>query len=382
LLAVGLVVVYAISPGLAEQRGVGENYFISKQILAVVLGFVVFLTTSNIPLPFWRKLEKPLVAVSILGSAIVLALGDKVNGATRWIQLGGLSFQPAELIKFALLIWLAGFLSEKLRRDEAQDARALLKPLLIVIGSIGLVVGILQSDLGSTAVMIAMIAAMLFMAGIPLKRVFTLGLVVLAVVALLIAVTPYRRDRLLTFLHPESDCIGKGYQACQALIAVGSGGLMGLGLGHSVQAYGYLPEAANDSIFAIYAEKFGFIGVMALFVLLGVFVRRIIRVVEYSNDEYTRLLGAGILAWFSTQAIINIGAMLGLLPLKGITLPFVSYGGTSMLLVMGALGVLFQLSRYTSYRLPVQNREGRDSHDDSRDGRRFRGAYHPTHRSR
>src|SRR5690606_9843884 len=142
--------------------------------------------------------------------------------------------------------------------------------------------------------------------------------------------TPYRRDRLMTFLHPERDCLNAGYQACQALIAVGSGGVLGLGLGNSVQAYGYLPEAANDSIFAILAEKFGFLGVVGLLVLLGTFFTRLKRIMERTPDLYTRLLITGVFVWLASQSIINIGAMLGLLPLKGITLPFISYGGTSV----------------------------------------------------
>jgi len=173
-----------------------------------------------------------------------------------------------------------------------------------------------------------------------------------------------------------------GYQACQALIAVGSGGISGLGLGRSVQAYGYLPEAQNDSIFAIYAEKFGFIGVM---VLLGLFVALFARlrlIIERAPDTFSRLVAAGVLAWLSVQMIINVGAMIGLLPLKGITLPFVSYGGTSVLFVGAALGLIFQISHYTSFSARnVQRGDGGQSRtnndEDSDDGRRIRRAYHP-----
>jgi len=226
-----------------------------------------------------------------------------------------------------------------------------------------------------------MMGAMAFIAGLPLRKVLTIVAIVAIGTILAVSAIPYRRERLLTYLHPASNCLTTGYQACQALIAVGSGGINGLGLGRSVQAYGYLPEAQNDSIFAIYAEKFGFIGVM---VLLGLFVALFARlrlVVERTQDVFSRLVVTGILAWLSTQMIINVGAMIGLLPLKGITLPFVSYGGTSVLFVGAALGLVFQISHYTSFSTRnVQKGGGQRINNDpknSDDGRRIRGAYHP-----
>jgi cell division protein FtsW len=230
--------------------------------------------------------------------------------------------------------------------------------LLIGVVVLGIVVAGFQSDLGSTAVLAAMVGAMCFVAGLRFKRVLLFGSIILVGGILAISATDYRRDRLLTFLHPEQDCQSTGYQACQALIAVGSGGLAGKGVGQSVQAYGYLPEAANDSIFAIYAEKFGFLGVTVLIGLLMAFFGRLKTIMERAPDTFTRLVVAGVLAWFSTQAIINIGAMLGLLPLKGITLPFISYGGTSIIFVTAAVGVVFNISRYTTYTARVEEERG------------------------
>src|SRR5690606_27399929 len=175
-----------------------------------------------------------------------------------------------------------------------------------------------------------------------------IGLVILVGAVILIVPSDYRRGRVATFLNPAADCQNDGYQSCQALIAVGSGGLFGLGLARSVQAYGYLPEAANDSIFAIFAEKFGFIGSSVLVGLFAVLFARLKRVIDYAPDSYTRLIVVGILAWLSTQAIINIGAMIGLLPLKCITLPFFRYGGTSLIFVTAAVGLVFNISRYTT----------------------------------
>jgi cell division protein FtsW len=183
----------------------------------------------------------------------------------------------------------------------------------------------------------------------------------------------------MTYLNPTQDCLSTGYQACQALIAVGSGGMVGLGLGNSVQAFGYLPEAENDSIFAIYAEKFGFIGVTVLLALLLAFLARLKRIMERAPDDVTRLIVTGAFAWLATQSLINIGAMIGLLPLKGITLPFISYGGTSVVFVMAVVGLVFQISRYTLYSVPRQTEgiSGRGGYENSSDRRRIRGAYHP-----
>jgi len=379
LLVIGLIVIYAISPGLTVQQNVSSNYYVSRQLLAIALGVGAFLVVAHTPLTWWRKAERPLLLASAAAVIVVRLFGERINGAYRWIQLGGFSFQPAELVKFTLILALAGFLTDRLRRGELQDSKKTLRPLLVILGVIAVIIAGLESDLGSTAVMVAIMAAMVFVIGLPIKRlVMILGVIVIGI-TLLIMSSGYRRQRLVTFLHPTSDCLSTGYQACQALITVGSGGMFGLGLGRSVQAYGYLPEAANDSIFAIFAEKFGFVGVS---VLLGLFVAlfaRLKSILERAPNAYTRLIVTGILAWLSTQAIINIGAMIGLLPLKGITLPFISYGGTSLVFVTAALGLAFQISRYTSYGPAgaLEDEEG-IHYGNNTDRRRFRGAYHPT----
>ncbi len=383
LIVIGLIVLYAISPGLAIQKQVGDNYFVNKQMIAIALGIVAFVAMANIPVNFWRHLQRPLLITAALAAIAVRLFGERVNGAYRWIQVGGMSFQAAELIKFALLIWLACFLVERIQEGSLGDVKKTLQPLVIAMVAIGLVVGKVQSDFGSTAVMVAMIGSMAFVAGMPMKRVMMVGAIVAIGGLLLIAGSSYRRDRLMTFMHPEQDCQNAGYQVCQALITVGSGGMFGLGVANSVQAYGYLPEAANDSIFAILAEKFGFIGVTALVALFITFFRRLFRIAERAPDDYSRLLVVGILAWLSTQVLINVGAMLGLLPLKGITLPFISYGGTSLVFVLGAVGLVFQISRYTVYRTAAVSsqtgqttREGR-ANESAPHWRRNGGSHNP-----
>jgi len=355
LLSIGLVVVYAISPALSAANHVTGNYYVGKQLIATALCIVAFLITANVPLRWWRQAYKPLLIVAAVATLLALILPvNPAYPAHRWVRLGSFSFQSVELLKFAVLVWLAGFLALRLKKDEIASFNLTLKPLGFAMGAIGLVIAGVQSDLGSTGVMIAMMGTMAFVAGLPLKRVLLIGGIIVIGLFIAISSTPYRRDRLEAYLHPDANCQTSGYQACQAIIAVGSGGIVGLGLGNSVQAYGYLPEAANDSIFAIYAEKFGFVGSVVLLALFVAFFARLKSIAERLTDDFSRLLVVGILAWLSVQAFINIGAMIGLLPLKGITLPFISYGGTSVVFVAAAVGLAFQASRYTNYRVSAR----------------------------
>lgn len=356
LVVVGLIVVYSISPALGKAHGVSDNFYVVRQIISIAIGGVAFFITSKIPVKRWRQLCIPLLVIA--AATTLLALVMPVNAqypAHRWIRLGSFSFQSVELLKFAILIWLAGLLADRVQSGAITNTAKTLKPILGGLLAVGVVVAGIQSDLGSMAVIVAMIGVMAFVAGLPMKKLLLVGAVVGAVVIMAVSTTPYRRERLATFLHPTADCQSTGYQACQALITVGSGGVTGLGLGRGVQAYGYLPEAANDSIFAIYAEKFGFIGVVVLIGLFAAFFYRLKSLAARAPDYTSRLIIMGILAWLATQTIINMGAMLGLLPLKGITLPLVSYGGTSVVFIMAAIGVVFHISKYTSYAAPSQS---------------------------
>jgi cell division protein FtsW len=380
LVVIGLTVVYAISPALSATSGGSGSHYVSRQVIAIILSIAAFFITARIPLKTWQQWQMPLLIIAALGTLIALVTPVVPQyPAHRWIRLGGLSLQSVEVLKFSLLIWLSSFLAARSREGVLANTKLTMQPLLIALGIIGAVVAGVQSDLGSTGVIVAMMGAMAFIAGLPMRKVLTIVAIVAIGTILAVSAIPYRRERLLTYLHPASNCLTTGYQACQALIAVGSGGISGLGLGRSVQAYGYLPEAQNDSIFAIYAEKFGFIGVMALLGLFVALFARLRLIVERTSDVFGRLLVAGILAWLSTQMFINVGAMIGLLPLKGITLPFVSYGGTSVLFVGAALGLVFQISHYTSFstRNVVKGGGQRTNNEDSDDRRRVRRAYHP-----
>ena len=383
LLSIGLVVVYSISPGLAASRDVSENYFVSKQLIAIGLGLFAFAVFSAVQVSSLKRWRNGVALVAIAAALGVQLFGSQINGASRWIQAGGLSFQVAELIKLALIIWLASFLVERIVSGKISSFSDTLQPLLILMAIIGVVVAVFESDLGSAGVMVAIVIVMAFAAGLPMKKIGLVALIIAIGTIMAISTSEYRRERVATFLNPSADCQASGYQACQALIAVGSGGIFGLGLGKSVQAYGYLPEAANDSIFAVVAEKFGFIGVSLIISIYLWLFTRFRRIILRTPDMFSRLFVVGVLAWISVQAIINIGAMIGLLPLKGITLPFISYGGTSLVFVMAALGIVFNISRYTSF-APIRNVSlaGEGNNDNHSRGGRQRRPHYATARGR
>lgn len=378
LLAIGLIVVYSIGPAISATRGEGSGTnYVARQMVAILLSAVAFIVTSRVPLRVWRQWQWTLLGLALLGTIIALLTPVIPNyPAHRWIRLGPLSLQSVEALKFALLITVSGFFALQMKRGELKDSRKTLYPLLAILLVVGILVGGVQSDFGSMAVIVAMFAVMAYVAGLPMRRLALVGVIALVGAVLLISSTPYRRARLHTYLNPESSCQTTGYQACQALIAVGSGGMFGLGVGKGAQAYGYLPEAQNDSIFAIYAEKFGFVGSVVLIGLFVTLFARLRLIAERAPTMFSRLIVVGVLVWLTTQTIINIGAMIGLLPLKGITLPLISYGGTSVLFVGAALGLAFQVSRYTSFTSRQMSSKGRGDNENSHDWGRIGRAHH------
>jgi cell division protein FtsW len=389
LVAIGVTVVYAISPALGATNGGSGAHYVSRQLIAIGLSIAAFFVTARVPLRLWQRWQLPLLIIAGVGTLIALVTPVNVlYPAHRWIRVGGLSLQSVEILKFALIISLASFFAVRMQRGELGSVERTFKPLGILVLVLMVVVAGPQalhgqSDLGSMAVIIAMIGAMAVIAGMPMRRLVLIGAALALLVVFVISISPYRRARLTSFVHP--DCLtASGYQACQAITAVGSGGIIGQGLGGGASGYGYLPEAQNDSIFAIYAQKFGFVGVMVLLGLFATLFTRLRLLIERASDDFSRLVVTGILAWLSVQLIINVGAMIGLLPLKGITLPFISYGGTSVLFVGAALGLVFQISHYTSFNARNVQRTGgqKVNHEDSDDRRRVRRAYHPDSGSR
>jgi cell division protein FtsW len=347
LLAAGLVIMYSISPILSHKLGAAGNYYFLNQIKYVALGIGVWIAATAFPYQKWRVWAPRLLVIAVISLAALLipSLSHSSHGATRWLDLGPISVQPAEILKVALILYLAMWFEK-----HAGDVRSLMDgvvPFVIMAGAACFIIVVLQRDMGTMMVLALALGGMFFAAGM---RWTHLGLLLGAGTAFgvaMIAAFQHRMDRITAFLHPEAHCDGVGYHTCQALIAAGSGGILGLGLGHSIQVYGYLPEAANDSIFAIIAEEFGLLGSLAIVGLFGVLVYRGLMVARSAPDMFSRLVATGISLWLLFQALINIGAMLSLVPLTGIPLPFISYGGTSLVISLLGAGILLNISKYT-----------------------------------
>lgn len=377
LMMLGLIVIYSISPALtarlnAAGNTLDQNHFMYRQVLYLSIGLGAFLVTAFMPIDFWRKHQTKLLVMSLIlclvpivaarNSSLVLC----TNGACRWINLGFVSLQPAEVLKFTLVIFLAGFLASRIQSGKLDNTSETLLPIGVILGFVAILVVGLQKDLGTGLAIFGIAVTMLFMGGLKLRYFLIALFVTLAAGALFTLTSSHRLERISTFMHSSNNKETSGYHINQALIAVGSGGVSGTGLGNAIQAYGYLPEAANDSIFAIVAEQFGFVGTIIILILFSALFLRLIKVMDYAGSNYHKLLMAGIFGWVFTHAIVNIGAMLGIFPLTGITLPFLSFGGTSLLFIMAALGLAFQISRYTFHTLPINQQERDMPYEDRR----------------
>jgi cell division protein FtsW len=370
LLAIGLVMMYSISPILSHKlsANAGSNYYFINQLRYVVLGVLGWVVATAIPYPVWRRWAPRLLGLAIIGviALMIPGLARSTNGATRWIQLGPLSIQPAEIMKLALILYLAAWFEQ--RQDEIRLFWDGFVPFSIMVGAACFVIVILQRDMGTMLVLLFAAIGMFYAAGMRNRHLGLLlgGSAFLGWLA--IVLFPHRLSRLATFLDPRCNdpkfALDSSLHVCQALLGVGSGGIFGLGLGHSIQVYGYLPEAANDSIYAIIAEEFGIIGSLAIIGLFGVLVYRGLQVARAAPDVFSRLVAAGISLWMLFQAIINIGAMLSLVPLTGIPLPFISYGGTSLVISLFAAGILLNISKYTVRE--VSDASSRERRGDSR----------------
>ena len=343
LMGLGLTMVLSASGPYAERLFGNGWHYVVRQGMAMVMGAGVMVLILRTPTDIWAAHRGKLLIVTLVLLVAVLLVGHEVNGARRWLPLGVVNFQPAELAKLVTVIFMAGYLA---RHAEA------LKAQLGAVMRLGLPFGLmavlllLEPDYGSTFVVMVIIAALLLIAGAPWRYFVLLVLpIALALVALVIF-SPYRMARVTSFLDPWADPFGQGYQLVQALIAFGSGGLTGVGLGESVQKLFYLPDAHTDFIFAIFAEEFGFVGVvmlMALYVFIFWRVFAIGRAALAQDRLFQALLAFGVGVWFMLQALINMGVNLGLFPTKGLTLPFFSYGGSSVLVFAAAFALVLRV---------------------------------------
>lgn len=346
LVLIGLSMLWSASTAESQANFGNSSYYFIKQLSrGVLIGLAGMYFFSKFD---YQKLKKPAgifiaAALILLVLVKVPGLGVTANGATRWISLGPIFFQPAEIAKFALIIYLAAWTSKPNRGSSHNFWESIFPPLVIMIVMSLLIIW--QPDLGSTISLVSIAMVMFFAGGARLKYLAWLGISGVVAVLGLAWLEPYRLQRITAFLNPSGDPLGIGYQINQAMIAIGSGGLFGYGYGFSRQKHFYLPETINDSIFAIIAEELGFIRIVIILLIFAAFLYKCLQIALQSSDNFGRMLAFGITGMIGVNLIINVGAIIGLIPLTGIPLPFFSYGSTAMVLNLSAIGVLLNISK-------------------------------------
>ncbi|GAA4371914.1 putative lipid II flippase FtsW [Actinomadura sp. NPDC048032] len=346
LLALGLTMVLSAS-SVKQLQATGSAYTLfQKQAVWVAIGLPGMWVASRLPVKTFRALAYPLLLLSVVALALVLVpgLGRSAGGATRWVDLGPVQIQPSELAKLALVLWGADLLARKDRLGQLTEWRPLLVPLMPGAGVLVLLV-MLGSDLGTTLVLLTIFLALLWVVGAPGRLFVGIAGLVCLLVSILIIVEPYRMQRLTGFLDPSGNQLTTNYQGTQGLFAVASGGLFGTGLGEGRAKWDYLPHAETDFIFAIVGEEFGLVGTLVVLGLFGMLTYAGLRIARRVKDPFTRLAAAGATAWLVVQAIVNIGAVIGVLPITGIPLPLVSYGGSALIPTLFALGMLLAFAK-------------------------------------
>lgn len=344
LLVVGLIMLWSASTVESQKTfGNTSSYFIHQLVYGVGIGLIGMYILSKIDYHFWKKTIPYALAGTLIALILVKipGIGFSANGATRWIHLGPLFFQPSEVAKLALIMYLAGWMSE---RGHHHDFWRSVFPPVVIIGLYSLLI-LWQPDLGTMIAMVLTAAIMLFAGGIRLRYFAWLTGLGTITMLILIKLEPYRVKRITAFLNRSVDPLGIGYQINQALIGIGSGGWFGYGYGHSRQKYSYLPEAINDSIFAVMAEELGFVRIFLVLLLFVAFIVRGIQISFRAPDLFGKMLAVGIIGSIGAATVVNISAITGLLPLTGIPLPFFSYGSSAMIMTLSACGILLNISR-------------------------------------
>ena len=345
MILAGLFILVSASMGLLSREGASFSSIVIKQMaLGLGPGIVLFLIASRIHYKKWKRFALPLFIFSFLLMLLVFEphLGFSHGGAKRWISLGSFTFQPSEILKFAFIIYLASWLSS--RKDDVKSFKFGFLPFLIITGFVGALL-VLEPDIGTLGVIAITAALMFFVAGGRFSQVALLIFLGVAVLYVLILIKPHAMSRVTVFLNPSVDPQGIGYQLRQSLIGIGSGGIFGRGFGMSIQKFNYLPEPIGDSIFAVFAEEFGFIGSLFLLGLFLFFLYRSFRIVMRSSDSFARLLGSGIVMLIIIQSFINIGSIIGIVPLTGLPLIFISQGGSALAMALASMGILLNISK-------------------------------------
>jgi cell division protein FtsW len=346
LLSAGVVMVYSASAIVAADRFHDPYLFLKKQAVWALLGSGALWLVLRMDYRRLQPLVLPalIIAVVLLVLVLVPPLGQAINGTRRWIRLGPVSFQPAEMAKLALVVYLAAFLAK--RRHELSDfRRGFLPPVLVAAGLAALV--LVQPDLGSCLTLVALTFGLLYIAGSPLKHLAWAAAPAVPLLVIAVFAAPYRLRRITAFIDPWADAQGSGFQIIQSWLALGNGGLFGQGIGGSRQKLFYLPEAHTDFILAIIGEEFGFVGSMTIVALFAVLIWRGLRIGLRAPEPFGAYLALGITVLLATQTVVNLGAVTGLLPTKGLPLPFISFGGSALIMTMVSTGVLLNISQHS-----------------------------------
>lgn len=395
LMLFGLIIMYAIGPQRANvlNNSYGtdfytDTYFFVKQVTSLAVALAAFTAMAFIPYKLVLQHSRKVLFVG-LGACALLAVAAAAGwgiaqeslGATRWFDIPGFgSLQPAEILKFGVLVFVASFLGAKVKQGKVNDLKESILPIVAIAGVAGLLVVVIQKDMGTGLALIGIILSMLLVSGLRTKYVGAALGIIVALGLVTVVMAPHRLARIATFVQGDSASIedAGSYHIEHAKIAIGTGGLFGVGIGKSVQATGYLPEAINDSVFAIMGETFGFVGLLTIMGLFTALLFRLLRVMDHLVDPQMRLVVAGVFGWLAAHVMLNIAAMIGLVPLTGITLPLLSFGGTSMLFIAAALGLVFQLSRYTVHGARLKEMT---QHEDSGSRRRVGRTRYTSRRS-
>lgn len=354
LVVIGIIFVYSSSFAIGLAAFGDVNYFLFRQILAVAIGLAALIFFMSIDYHRLRVFSPIIMLMAVVGLGLVLFIGNDAYGARRWIEVGPFPFQPSEFAKFALIIYISAWLASY-RRNLTSFATGFL-PFVLAVGVVSALV-LMEPDTGTAAIIVATTLALFFVAGGSMFHVIALAGAGAVTGALLLTTEGYRADRLFAFTSAESDPDGLGFQTLQLLIALGSGGWEGLGLGVSRQKFFYIPGAHTDGIFAIIGEETGFIGALVVMGLFAYLVFRGFRVAMRAHDDFGAYLAMGVVSWIGFQALVNVGGITRSIPLTGIPLPLVSYGGSSLIMVMAGIGVLLSVSRYSSKNAPVAARD-------------------------
>jgi cell division protein FtsW len=346
LSAFGLLMVYDASVAVAISRYDERFHFVYDQATSLGLGLVAMLAASAIDYQLWKRFSVPIIAIAlVLLLAVFTPLGVDQGGALSWLDVGVVTFQPSYLLAVALIIFLANWLTRESAEPDSWSNHFL--PFMVMMGGILAIVAIPQGDLGTALLIGSVGIIMYFMSGAPLKHLLLLLPIGAAAGSLLALIQPYRVGRLLTLLNgAEADTLGQGWQISQIMIALGSGGLTGLGLGQSRQKYEYIPVVESDSIFAVIGEELGFLGAVFLIGVLSYFIWRGFELARQTGDPFGRLIVIGVMSFIAIQALINLLGVTALIPFTGIPLPFISSGGTSLIVLLGAVGVVLNISKH------------------------------------